>query len=443
MLAALYFPIIAGLASPRVAPEELKGIISGNIENAIARMGRRMHTNIASRNPETNNWQLYADLLLASGKEEDAEAAYQFVQRGVRSTRTGARVRLCRNAAWRALFRHRFGLALMSFSRVIEDGEADSVARLEARVGAALALSSVGQPEEAIKLCEASLSALVDIDCHEKRVWHDVIATIAQDIRVQYRLRTLLGMQNRVHGNTETYRVDRFKSALLKVRVLNGSSADLLAWRADYLCALDDLANGERSSLACMRQHLEWSIRSGLSYYPRLVRIECAMAALAANMDAIAEQFVVPLEVLLHPRATIQGSGERNLLELLFCFARIRQLQDKSKDALHYYTAYSALAIDILRSDNRAVFAFLGRVNHTGAAPLDDLSLRLPPKYRRAYRYMLENLDRARLSVGEVAAEAGVTERALQVAFKAHLGLTPGELIRRTREDNRKEREFI
>jgi transcriptional regulator GlxA family with amidase domain len=46
---------------------------------------------------------------------------------------------------------------------------------------------------------------------------------------------------------------------------------------------------------------------------------------------------------------------------------------------------------------------------------------------------VLDNLDRRDLSVREVAAEIGVTERALQSAFKNFLGLSPTELIRRQR----------
>ncbi|NIF99764.1 hypothetical protein F3J18_31625, partial [Burkholderia sp. Ax-1720] len=41
----------------------------------------------------------------------------------------------------------------------------------------------------------------------------------------------------------------------------------------------------------------------------------------------------------------------------------------------------------------------------------DDVSARLPAKYRRAYRYVLDNLDRADLSVREIATQIGVTER--------------------------------
>jgi transcriptional regulator GlxA family with amidase domain len=62
--------------------------------------------------------------------------------------------------------------------------------------------------------------------------------------------------------------------------------------------------------------------------------------------------------------------------------------------------------------------------------------MRLPLRYRRAYQYMMEHLSDENLSVRQVAAHIGVTERALQLAFRAHLGVTPAELIRTRRVEN-------
>ena len=59
--------------------------------------------------------------------------------------------------------------------------------------------------------------------------------------------------------------------------------------------------------------------------------------------------------------------------------------------------------------------------------------MRLPARYRRAYRYLLEHLDRSELTVREIADEIDVTERALQCVFKRHLGMTPGEVLQRCR----------
>ena len=59
--------------------------------------------------------------------------------------------------------------------------------------------------------------------------------------------------------------------------------------------------------------------------------------------------------------------------------------------------------------------------------------MRLPAKYRRAYRYIVTHLSERNLCIREVAAEIGVTERALQSVFRSHLGISPTELIRRCR----------
>ncbi len=444
MLAAIYFPVIAGLAGARAAPEELRSIVSADLQGALTRMARRMHVSGMVPTQDAQAWQLYADLLLTCGKSEEAESAYQFVQRCVRGSRVGVRILSCRNAAWQAIFRHRFGLALMSFSRVIEDEEASCVARLEARVGASLALYCAGQVDEAVGLCDALSQALRTMQIEDHALWSELVAMIAEDMRIQRRVRTLLGLHEHLHTSAAKYALPEASSVADHARVLNAVSCEFLKHRANYLVALQRLACGERDGLAGLHKHLEWTVRMGLASYPRLVRTECAMAALATHLEGVAEQFIAPLETLVCGRASAPRSGgERDQIELLYCFAKIRQLQDKSKEALRYYTAYASLAIEILRSDNRAVFAFLGRIERGGILPVDDVSLRLPPKYRRAYRYMVENLHRARLSVGEVAAEAGVTERALQAAFKAHLGLSPGELLRRVREEQRREIEYI
>ncbi|MDR6450167.1 AraC-like DNA-binding protein [Paraburkholderia terricola] len=85
-----------------------------------------------------------------------------------------------------------------------------------------------------------------------------------------------------------------------------------------------------------------------------------------------------------------------------------------------------------LRNDAEALATFVSGASRQ-TPHLDDAGAKLPAKYRRAYRYLQENLDRRDLSVHEVAAEVDVSERALQSAFKSSLGLWPTELIRRLR----------
>ena len=61
------------------------------------------------------------------------------------------------------------------------------------------------------------------------------------------------------------------------------------------------------------------------------------------------------------------------------------------------------------------------------------VEMSLPAKYRRAYRYLIDHLESAELTVREIAEHVNVTERALQSAFRQHLGMTPAEVLRRCR----------
>lgn len=67
--------------------------------------------------------------------------------------------------------------------------------------------------------------------------------------------------------------------------------------------------------------------------------------------------------------------------------------------------------------------------------PKDEIASRLPARYRRAYQFILANLHRADLSIKHVADNLGVTDRALQMAFRAHLGMSPSAVIRQCRMD--------
>jgi AraC-like DNA-binding protein len=97
------------------------------------------------------------------------------------------------------------------------------------------------------------------------------------------------------------------------------------------------------------------------------------------------------------------------------------------------YARYALMSIKHVRADSVAMPA---AISERASAPADDISARLPGKYRRAYRYLIEHLERPDLSVREVANHIGVTERALQAAFKTHLGYTPSQLIRSRRMEH-------
>jgi AraC-like DNA-binding protein len=100
-------------------------------------------------------------------------------------------------------------------------------------------------------------------------------------------------------------------------------------------------------------------------------------------------------------------------------------------DAMRHYQRYAFESMERVRGASTA--ALPSEASTPSGGTKDDIEMRLPAKYRRAYRYLQENLDQPELSVREISDSIGVTERAIQTAFKAHLGMTPGEVVQRCR----------
>jgi transcriptional regulator GlxA family with amidase domain len=102
-------------------------------------------------------------------------------------------------------------------------------------------------------------------------------------------------------------------------------------------------------------------------------------------------------------------------------------------DALRVYHQYAARASTRLRADLSKLPYCHELEKEEIAEGTDSIQLQLPLRYRKAYHYIIENLNDPKLSVKQVAAHINVTERALQMAFRTHIGMTPAELLRRRR----------
>jgi AraC-like DNA-binding protein len=118
-------------------------------------------------------------------------------------------------------------------------------------------------------------------------------------------------------------------------------------------------------------------------------------------------------------------------LAYVYCLSKIHFGDGRFSDSMRQYKRHVAQAMRVVHGTvmSRIEVPVVGL-----AAPSQDTTgLRLPPRYRAAYRYIIEHLHDNELSVREVAGRLGVTERALQLAFRNHLGVTPAELIRSER----------
>jgi transcriptional regulator GlxA family with amidase domain len=111
----------------------------------------------------------------------------------------------------------------------------------------------------------------------------------------------------------------------------------------------------------------------------------------------------------------------------------MHSLCGNTEESIRHYQRYALEAMQCLRAEATEPALTLQMPRSATAPAKDDIEMALTAKYRRAYRYILDHLDCADLSVREIADEIGVTERALQLAFKSQVGMAPAEVLRRCR----------
>lgn len=194
-----------------------------------------------------------------------------------------------------------------------------------------------------------------------------------------------------------------------------------LRFVAGALACRDDGA----AALAAACDHLRWLRQQQLGLAEDLARVEAANALLLQRQ-------VMPGESLLRDARSADLGVEHRAYQRILkaCKARLHAAGGRHLDALSLSAELSREALASLRAELAQVPTL--RILETGewSATPDTAQLQLPLRYRKAYRYILDHLRDADLSVQRVAQFLGVTERALQLAFRHHLGLSPAEFIR-------------
>lgn len=432
MFTAAYFPLASALSVRGLPDGFLDKLCEGNFSAARTQASRWLE---GGHRSEELPWllQLRADLEMVSGIGDELEEQYRRAQKAIRSPRYAIRAASCRNAGWQAFFRHRLTTSFSCFTRVMDEKEIHPLLQFEARFGIICTLHQLGRSGDASDALD-ELAQLVEASSESgANHWRDLIATLRFDLAVQRELLACAPLVDHVY----------WRSGMVDARPSTGAAAGdgadiceaqamrvatpLLRQRIGYLRDLRELAAGSRAAMEGVIAHLNWAQRAGLNEYACTTRLEVVLAALALEAPQLAEMLMEPLH-----RVDYAGAIGRRQLEYLYCVSKLRQAQGRARESMQYYSRYALITTQCLRDDALAIAPFANRAART-APQLDDVGARLPAKYRRAYRYLQENLDRHDLSVREVAAEIGVTERALQSAFKNFLGLSPTELIRRQR----------
>ncbi|WP_323117791.1 helix-turn-helix domain-containing protein [Burkholderia alba] len=426
MFSTLYFAAAAALANPSSHDAYAGRVFDGRFAEAAALVAARCDGEPGGPVADLRDVQAYADIQLVLGRVEEAEETFRRAQKLLRDSRDLARVMTCRNASWQAFFQNRFGVAQAGFQRIADDRAADAGQKLESLLGMCVVMHHLGRADAAMSALDVLDAAARDADPR----WLPLAGALRADLLLQYQIGCADALDDHVYWRSVL--ADLPPAAFADAgAAADGDALPLLRMRVDYMRQVRRLAAGDHAALARIDVHVDWCAKGGIGDYQRSVRLEVALAALAGHAPNVADTMIAPYR----DAATRCGSHVRWTLDYLYCAAKVREQQGRMRESSSLYGRYALASVRHVRSDGAALAPALAiaRCGTHAAAPSDDVSARLPGKYRRAYRYLMERLDQHDLSVRDVAAHIDVTERALQAAFKAHLGLSPSELIRRQR----------
>ncbi|KLD76641.1 helix-turn-helix transcriptional regulator [Xanthomonas hyacinthi] len=363
------------------------------------------------------------DGLLTMEYEEEAEEAYRLAQKRMRNGGAHLRLFSCRNTAWQMLQQRRLSAALNCFGQLVVDRDADQLLRAESLMGKALSHFHLGQSMQALQVVERAQEAAAETEIAHRLV--PVAQALRLDMLAQLSIRRAERLIDHVFWQaaacnekwTGTFDADEIKRFTGEV----AESMPVLARRLQFVRSLLRIAAGDTGCFDAVFDTMPQYASACGSNSRHGAKLELALAALAAGRADLAERALA---------GVVRQASMRWDLELEYCQAKICHATGRTEQALRLYNRYALDAVQCLRSEVQVARSLEdGPVTQCS----DDISARLPAKYRRAYTYMLENVHRPDLSINEVAAQIGVTGRALQLAFKAATGMSPTQVLRRYR----------
>ncbi|AKJ27821.1 helix-turn-helix domain-containing protein [Caldimonas brevitalea] len=426
--------VLTALARTLSSDAVLSTLLEGQIQDATARTLALIeaHAETPASQGLCELQVLAGDLMLAQGHDEEAEECYrQAVKAAASAPRGQVRVVSCRNTGFLSLYQHRFGTAAACFRRVIDDEAALTAQRTEALCALALAHHGMGQTLQALEaLDEAAEQAAEAASSHLALLvgMVRVELLVQQEIRAHGSLRDHVFWQLPPTSSRQRTQIEPLTA--LNACLLTHGKHPLVAQRLGHLRSLLMASCGDAAAVKSLEQDVAWLRRSGIVTGERQSRIDTALVCIVVRNADMARGMLEPL----CGRGLRDASSQRWNFELSYCLAKVCELTGRVDEAMQHYQRYALESVQCVRVETPAEHVSSHTPTSAAATAVkDDVEMSLPAKYRRAYRYLLEHLDSADLSIREIAEHVGVTERALQSAFRTHLGMTPIEVLRRCR----------
>jgi AraC-like DNA-binding protein len=368
--------------------------------------------------------------LLALGREAEAEELFQQQLRVYESSsRSSVRWHASLDQGAMSLALNRGARAVEAFSIVADDQTAPPALRVEALAGLAVALARYREDEMVPKILIAAervaeMNGLEGMAC--------IVDAIQLEARVLRWLRDFAEVEaGAMPGSIESVELLGRVSAMreqLRVARARLASAPLAQRRLSFLETLlrDDV--GTPAGVGAINEQIRALHEDRAVEFETMSRLDAARTLLSHGEAKGARDVLGSL--VFDERSACR---HRHSLELRLCLSRMHALSGRLGDALRLYKDYARQAVALYGSE-RPRLPVLRVVEGVGREQeCDAAKMRLPLRYRRAYQFIVDHLTDPNLSVRQVAAQIDVTERALQMAFRTHLGVTPAELIRERR----------
>jgi len=419
------------LAHAATAPSLARLVLDGRIQEAVSHASSLLFSPAPHHSSDDlcAIAQVCADLMLALDRAEDAEEIYRQAVKlaGYSAQRGAVRVASCRSTGFISLYQHRFGTAVSCFGRIAVDEAASLGHKVEALCALAMARHGLGQKDRAAQALDDARELLGEAHPPELSM---MVSLVRAELLTQDEVRAHGDLSDHVFWQSPAGHHARVQPLdTLQACIAAHGQHPFINERLSHLRSMILASCGDARSLALLSEHVTRLRRAGLSAMERQARIETALVAITARQGELARSV---LEPLLSREA--DSSRQRWNVELSYCMAKVCALSGRIDESMRHYQRYALESMQCVRTESSGQEP----AARPGTAPAptavkDDIEMRLPAKYRRAYRYLLEHLDCAELSVREIADDIGVTERALQGTFKTHLGMTPVEVMQRCR----------
>lgn len=434
MYPTVYLALLSALKFRKSLPRYCAATLDGDFARAYcavddaADLSERVHSQ--ARNRSNEELTALADVSLVLGNWEEAEDYYRRAQKMVWKNDDQLRVQSCRNTGWLSLLHGRLSVAQRSFARMASEAEAHAEQRIEAHIGMALSHHQLAQQQSAD---DALLEAAEIADHLDEPRFRLIVELLSREFDVRLKIRASRALDDNAFWQSALTTVSLAAGgrAQIEPACVVAASPALLSLRLEELHCMERLAQGDRGTPASL---LNARLNRGVTNAQLTFRgcLDTALAALAGGLDDIAAQIMDNLPAI--------GDQPRRDFDYLYCMAKVATQRGDFVRALKFYSQYTTEALRCLRNEAATVrSATTARPRAAAATINDDVSARLPAKYRRAYRYIIENIDREDLTTREVAAEMNVTMRTIQLVFKRALGVTPCGLIRSLRMEGIRE----